>query len=198
MKKIFIYIVVKITRMEGNRGMKLEKGYIQVYMGNGKGKTTAALGQGLRSCGRGLKVYMVQFLKSGDTGELHSVEKLYPLFEIFRFERERGFFWTLSEQEKQELKEDIDKGFKFIKAAVRDNKCDVLIIDELLGVLENKLLNVDDVLEIIKTKPVGMEIIITGRNAPMEIIDAADLVTEMKEIKHYFSSGVPARVGIES
>ncbi|NLK36061.1 MAG: cob(I)yrinic acid a,c-diamide adenosyltransferase [Gracilibacteraceae bacterium] len=178
--------------------MKLEKGYIQVYMGNGKGKTTAALGQGLRSCGRGLKVYMVQFLKSGDTGELHSVEKLYPLFEIFRFERERGFFWTLSEQEKQELKEDIDKGFKFIKAAVRDNKCDVLIIDELLGVLENKLLNVDDVLEIIKTKPVGMEIIITGRNAPMEIIDAADLVTEMKEIKHYFSSGVPARVGIES
>lgn len=178
--------------------MKLEKGYIQVYMGNGKGKTTAALGQGLRSCGRGLKVYMVQFLKSGDTGELHSVEKLYPLFEILRFERERGFFWTLSEQEKQELKKDIDKGFQFIKAAVRDNKCDLLIIDELLGVLENKLLNVDDVLELIKSKPVGMEIIITGRNAPKEIIDAADLVTEMREIKHYFRNGVPARVGIES
>lgn len=178
--------------------MKLEKGYIQVYMGNGKGKTTAALGQGLRSCGRGLKVYMVQFLKSGDTGELHSVEKLYPLFEILRFERERGFFWTLSEQEKQEIKKDIDKGFQFIKAAVRDNKCDLLIIDELLGVLENKLLNVDDVLELIKSKPVGMEIIITGRNAPKEIIDAADLVTEMREIKHYFRNGVPARVGIES
>lgn len=178
--------------------MKLEKGYIQVYMGNGKGKTTAALGQGLRSCGRGLKVYMVQFLKSGDTGELHSVEKLYPLFKILRFERERGFFWTLSEQEKQELKKDIDKGFQFIKAAVRDNKCDLLIIDELLGVLENKLLNVDDVLELIKSKPVGMEIIITGRNAPKEIIDAADLVTEMREIKHYFRNGVPARVGIES
>lgn len=178
--------------------MKLEKGLIQVYMGNGKGKTTAALGQGLRSCGRGLKVSMVQFLKSGDTGELHSVEKLYPLFEIFRFERERGFFWTLSEQEKHELKEDIDKGFEFIKTVVQENSCDVLIIDELLGVLENKLLEVKDVLELLKSKPDGMEIIITGRNAPGDIIDAADLVTEMREIKHYFNVGVPAREGIES
>ena len=72
--------------------MKLEKGLVQVYTGDGKGKTTAALGQGLRACGRGLKVYFVQFLKGSDTGELHSVKKLYPLFEIFRFERERGFF----------------------------------------------------------------------------------------------------------
>lgn len=178
--------------------MKLEKGLVQVYMGNGKGKTTAALGQGLRSCGRGLKVSMVQFLKSGDTGELHSVEKLHPYFEIFRFERKRGFFWTLSEQEKLELKEDIDKGFEFLKNVVRENLCDVLIIDELLGVLENNLLKVSDVLELLKAKPVSMEIIITGRNAPKEIIDAADLVTEMREIKHYFYNGVPAREGIES
>ena len=182
----------------GVEAMKLEKGLVQVYMGNGKGKTTAALGQGLRSCGRGLKVCMVQFLKGGDTGELHSVEKLYPLFEIFRFEKERGFFWTLSEQEKRELKEDIDKGFEFIKNVVQGNSCDVLIIDELLGVLENKLLEVNDVLELLKSKPVNMEVIITGRKAPKEIIDSADLVTEMKEIKHYFNSGIPAREGIES
>ncbi len=178
--------------------MKLKKGLIQVYTGDGKGKTTAALGQGLRSCGRGLKVYMVQFLKGRDTGELHSIEKLHPLFRIFRFERDRGFFWTLSEQEKRELKEDIDKGFQFIEGVVADNECDVLIIDELLGVLGNELLEIQQVLELLKKKPESMEIIMTGRNAPKEIIEAADLVTEMKEIKHYFKNGIPAREGIES
>lgn len=178
--------------------LKLEKGLIQVYTGDGKGKTTAALGQGLRSCGRGLKVCMVQFLKGGDTGELHSVEKLHPLFEIFRFEKERGFFWTLSEEEKRELKEDIDRGFEFIKKVIANKECDILIIDELLGVLSNRLLEVNEVVELLKTKPDSIEIIITGRNAPKEIIDAADLVTEMKEIKHYFKNGVHAREGIES
>ncbi len=178
--------------------MRLEKGLIQVYTGNGKGKTTAALGQGLRSCGRGLKVCMVQFLKGGDTGELHSVKKLHPLFEIFRFEKERGFFWTLSDVEKQELKQDIERGFAFIKEVVEEKKCDILIIDELLGVLGNKLLTVDEVVKLLKSKPADMEIIITGRNVPKEIIEVADLVTEMKEIKHYFNEGIPAREGIES
>lgn len=178
--------------------MKLKKGLIQVYTGDGKGKTTAALGQGLRSCGRGLKVCMVQFLKGGDTGELHSVEKLHPLFKIFRFEKERGFFWTLSDQEKHELKEDIDRGFEFIKKVAANNECDILIIDELLGVLSNGLLEVNEAVELLKTKPDTMEIIITGRNVPEEILEIADLVTEMKEIKHYFRSGIPAREGIES
>jgi cob(I)alamin adenosyltransferase len=178
--------------------IKLKKGLIQIYTGDGKGKTTAALGQGLRSCGRGLKVWMVQFLKSGDTGELHSVATLQPFFEIFRFEKERGFFWTLSEQEKQELKEDINYGFGFIKRVVSNNECDVLIIDELLGVLGNRLLEVNEVVELLKSKPDTMEIIITGRNVPAELLEIADLVTEMKEIKHYFRNGVPAREGIES
>lgn len=178
--------------------MKLEKGLIQVYTGNGKGKTTAALGQGLRACGRGLKVCMVQFLKSGDTGELHSVEKLKPLFEIYRFERERGFFWTLSDSEKQELKQDIDKGFQFIRNIVQENKCDILIIDELLGVLGNKLLTIAEVVELLSSKPDTMEMIITGRNVPDEIAEIADLVTEMREVKHYFNNGVNAREGIES
>lgn len=178
--------------------MKLSRGLIQVYTGDGKGKTTAALGQGLRSCGRGLKVCMVQFLKGGDTGELHSVEKLQPLFNIYRFEKKRGFFWQLNDQEKKELKEDIDKGVEFIKKVIKNNECDVLIIDELLGVLGNKLLEVEEVIDILKSKPETMEVIITGRNAPQRIIDMADLVTEMKEIKHYFRSGIPARDGIES
>lgn len=185
-------------KKQGDEFMKLEKGLIQVYTGDGKGKTTAALGQGLRSCGRGLKVYMVQFLKGGDTGELHSVKKLHPLFEIFRFEKERGFFWTLNEQEKKELKEEIEKGFEFIKKVVANDECDILIIDELLGVLGNKLLEVNEVVKLLKSKPDTMEIIITGRNVPPEIFEIADLITEMKEIKHYFRKGIPAREGIES
>jgi len=175
----------------------LQKGCIQVYTGNGKGKTTAALGLGVRAVGRGLKVYMVQFLKGSDTGELHSLNKLEPDFKIFRFERPRGFFWTLSEEEKLELKKDIDKGFEFCKQVVKNNECDVLIIDEIMGVLGNKLLEMSEVVELLKSKPQGMEIILTGRNVPQEIMDIADLVTEMKDIKHYFNDGVPARKGIE-
>jgi cob(I)alamin adenosyltransferase len=141
---------------------------------------------------------MVQFLKGGDTGELHSIEKLHPLFEIFRFEKDRGFFWTLSEKEKCELKKDIDTGFEFVKKVISNGECDVLIIDELMGVLGNKLLETREVVELLKSKPETMEIILTGRNVPQEILEVADLVTEMKEIKHYFSKGIPAREGIES
>ncbi len=176
---------------------KLEKGYVQVYTGNGKGKTTAALGQGFRAVGNGLKVYMVQFLKTFKTGELESVKRLEPDFKIFRFEKKRGFFWTLSDEEKAELKIEIDKAYEFCYDALMERKCDVLIMDEVMGALSNKLLTVDQVLKLINIKPEDVELILTGRNVPEQIVKEADLVTEMREIKHYFSSGVPAREGIE-
>jgi cob(I)alamin adenosyltransferase len=175
----------------------LNKGYVQIYTGNGKGKTTAAIGQGVRAAGCGLKVIMVQFLKGSDTGELHSLKKLEPDFKIYRFERPRGFFWTLSDAEKLELKKDIDTGFEFCKNVVKNNECDMLIIDEMMGVLTNKLLTDEEVCDFIKNKPVGMELIMTGRNVPEKIAECANLITEMKDIKHYFNEGVPARKGIE-
>lgn len=177
--------------------MGLSKGLIQVYTGNGKGKTTAALGQALRSSGRGLTVYMVQFLKSSDTGELHSAEKLYPAFQIFRFERPRGFFWTLNEAEKMELKEDINKAYEFCQRVLAEKSCDILILDEIMGVIKNGLLSSNEVLDLIKCKPEDMELILTGREVPTEIVEAADLVTEMKEIKHYYEKGIAVRKGIE-
>jgi len=177
--------------------MELRKGLVQIYTGNGKGKTTAALGQAFRAVGNGLRVYMVQFLKSDNTGELKSVEKLYPDFRIFRFEKPRGFFWTLNESQKAELKEEIQNAFEFCKKAARSKECDILIMDEIIGVLNNKLLSVEDIVNFIKEKPENMEFILTGRNVPPELIEIADLVTEMKEIKHYFKDGVPARKGIE-
>ncbi|KRQ87225.1 Cob(I)yrinic acid a,c-diamide adenosyltransferase [Caloramator mitchellensis] len=176
---------------------KLSQGCIQVYTGNGKGKTTAAIGQGVRAAGDELKVYMVQFLKGSETGELKSIAKLEPYFKIFRFEKKRGFFWTLSDEEKAELKKEIEKAFEFCKEVLKNKECDMLILDEIMGVLHNKLLTVEEVVEFLKSKPEDIEIIMTGRNVPNEIQEIADLITEMKDIKHYFEKGIPARKGIE-
>lgn len=176
---------------------KLNTGYVQIYTGNGKGKTTAAVGQGVRAAGSGLKVIMVQFLKGTQTGELHSLKKLEPDFKIVRFEKPRGFFWTLSDEEKIELKKDIDTGFEFCKNVIKNNECDMLIIDEIMGVLADKLLTIEEVSDFIKSKPKDMELILTGRDVPEKIAECANLITEMKDIKHYFSEGVPARKGIE-
>lgn len=177
--------------------MKLNEGFVQIYTGNGKGKTTAAIGQGIRAYGNGLKVIMVQFLKSCKTGELNTVDELSDNFEIFRFEKRRGFVWTLSEEEKLEVKKEVKVAYDFILDVIENYKCDMLIIDEIMGVLKNKFLSVEDVLELIRKKPKNMEIIMTGRNVPEEIIEKANLVTEMKEIKHYYKEGVPARKGVE-
>lgn len=177
--------------------MKLEKGLVQVYTGDGKGKTTAAIGQGMRAYGNGLKVYMLQFLKGGPTGELKTIDELNDNFKIFRFEKPRDFVWNLNEDEKEELKREIKEGYKFIINTIKENKCDVLIIDEIMGVLYNKFLTEEEVIYIIDNKPQSMELILTGRNIPEAILKKSDLVTEMKCIKHYFEKGVGARKGIE-
>ncbi len=176
---------------------ELEKGLIQVYTGDGKGKTTAALGQALRAVGRGYKVYMVQFLKGGDSGELISAEKLAPEFKIFRFEKKRGFFWTLNDEEKKELKLEIAEAFEFIKGVVQNNECNILILDEIMGVLHNGLLTAEVVKDLLEQKPDRMEIILTGRDVPANILEMASLVTEMKLIKHPFDKGIGPREGIE-
>lgn len=176
---------------------KLDKGYVQVYTGNGKGKTTAAIGLAVRAAGDGMKVYMIQFLKGRRTGELNSAKILAPNFEIYRFENPKGFFWTLSDKEKEELKREITEGYKFAEKVLKDRECDILILDEIMGVLNNKLLSEKEIISLIDKKPENMELILTGRNVPKEIINRADLVTEMKDIKHYFEKGVGAREGIE-
>ena len=177
--------------------MKLNKGLVQVYTGNGKGKTTAAIGQGMRAYGNGLKVYMIQFLKGGPTGELKIIDELGDNFKLFRFEKQRDFVWNLNEAEKEELKLEIREGYKFILNTIKENKCDILIIDEIMGVLYNKFLTVEEVIYIIDNKPETMELILTGRDIPEEILKKSNLVTEMKCIKHYFEEGVEARKGIE-
>lgn len=175
----------------------MEKGLIQVYTGTGKGKTTAAIGQGIRTIGRGNKVYMVQFLKSGMTGELETVKRLEPDFKIFRFEKPKGFVWNLTQEQLEELKGEIRQAFDFIKEVLNNKECDMLIMDEIMGVLSNKLLDVTDVVRLLKGKPEDMEIILTGRNVPEEIREIADYISDINCVKHPFEKGIPAREGIE-
>ncbi|WP_028991523.1 cob(I)yrinic acid a,c-diamide adenosyltransferase [Thermoanaerobacter thermocopriae] len=174
----------------------MERGLIQVYTGDGKGKTTASIGLGIRAVGRGFKVYMVQFLKGADTGELHTLKNIEN-FKVFRFQSTNKFFWTLTEEEKKILAEDMKKAYDFVVDVLKNKKCDVLILDEIMAAIHSKMYAVEDVLKLIDMKPKEMELVLTGRSAPQEIIERADLVTEMKAIKHPFEKGIPARYGIE-
>ncbi|HHU62837.1 MAG TPA: cob(I)yrinic acid a,c-diamide adenosyltransferase [Clostridiales bacterium] len=175
----------------------MEKGYIQVYTGDGKGKTTAALGLAFRAIGGGFKVIMIQFLKGRDTGELHSIEYVRPHFEIYRFCQCKEFFWHLSDIERNELKDDMQRGLAFIKNILENNMCDLLILDEIIGAVNNGLLQESTLCHLLDQKPQGMEVVITGRDVPKLLAKKADLITEMKQVKHYMNKGVKARKGIE-
>ena len=171
----------------------LERGYIQVYTGNGKGKTTAALGIALRSVCAGNRVFMGQFMKGQNYSELKAPSLLDGL-EIEQF-GDPEFY--LGEPNPKDF-ENAERGLKRMAEVLVSGKYDLVILDEINTTLYFKLLKVEDVLLLMDQKPEGVELILTGRYAPEEIMNRADLVTEMKEIKHYYTQGVPARVGIEN
>lgn len=175
---------------------KLKEGYVQVYTGNGKGKTTAAMGLAFRAAGDGMEVKIVQFLKSWKTGELEAASK-FSNMEIYRFEKVKGFTWDLNEEELAQLKKEVRDAFTFVKKLVENRECDILILDEIMAAISAEFISDEEVLSLINSKPRDMELILTGRNVPNKILERADLVTEMKEIKHYYEKGVNAREGIE-
>jgi cob(I)alamin adenosyltransferase len=175
----------------------VERGYVQVYTGDGKGKTTAALGLGLRAVGRGLKVIMFQFLKGTFSGELQSTPQLGDRFMIIRLAETKKFFGSMSDAEKAELKIRLMTELKQVEEALAAKACDIMILDEIMATLHGGLISIEKIMALIDKKPVSMELILTGRAAPQEIINRADLVTEMRCIKHYMDDGVPARIGIE-
>ncbi|MEQ8191309.1 MAG: cob(I)yrinic acid a,c-diamide adenosyltransferase [Candidatus Eremiobacterota bacterium] len=176
---------------------QLSSGLVQIYTGDGKGKTTAALGQALRAAGHGFNVRFIQFLKCLDSGELHSAEKLHPSFIIYRFESQKKFFWTMNDEEKKELKKEISLAMDFARKTIINEECNILVMDEILGALHNKLVSMEEIKELIERKPYHMELILTGRNAPEELVSMADLVTEMKKIKHPMDNNIASREGIE-
>ncbi len=175
----------------------MEKGYIQIYTGNGKGKTTAALGQAFRAAGSGLNIIMVQFLKGRETGELESAKRLSENLRIIRIGETKKFFNEMSIEEIEQLKEKIAEEIKKVIEILEKKQTDILILDEIFGAITNQLISRDVLHSMLDKKPEEMEIILTGRAAELEFIERADLVTEMKEIKHYYQKGVKIRKGIE-
>jgi len=165
---------------------------IQVYTGNGKGKTTAALGLALRAAGAGLKVYIGQFIKGKNYSELNALKKIKNI-KIEQFGR--GCFINGAPQQKDiELAK---KGLEKIKRIVFQRIYDVVILDEINVALYSKLLELKEVVSLLRKTPKKVELILTGRDAHPEIFEIADLVSEIKEVKHYFKNGIKARKGIE-
>jgi len=169
------------------------KGYVQVYTGNGKGKTTAALGLSIRALGAGKKVFIGQFAKSKHYSELETIEKLLKNITIKQF----GMGCFIFEKPKEEDIQAAQNGLKEITSIIESDEYDVIILDEANIAVHYNLITADELISAINRRSQRTEIIITGRYAKQEIMDVADLVTEMKEIKHYYQQGVQARVGIE-
>lgn len=175
----------------------MQKGLVQVYCGKGKGKTTAAIGLGIRAIGNQYKVIMIQFLKNDDTGECKVLKTLEPQFKVFHFEKKHGFTWKLSEEEKQELKTDIQTALKFARKVMDTGECDVLILDEVLAAVEQQFVTEEELCQLIDSKPEEMEMVLTGRNVPDCIQSRAHYVSKIEPVKHPMTMGIPARMGIE-
>ena len=172
-----------------------DKGYIQVYTGNGKGKTTAALGLALRAAGYGRRVYIGQFLKGQNYGELISARKLAPLITIEQFGR-KGFVHVTENPDDEDITR-AKKGLQTCLKAMLSRKYSIIVLDEINVALRFHLLTEKEVHDVLDQKPEEVEVVLTGRYAPPSLIKRADLVTEMKEKKHYYAKGVRARLGIE-
>jgi cob(I)alamin adenosyltransferase len=169
------------------------KGYVQVYTGEGKGKTTAALGLSLRAAGAGLKVFIAQFIKMGDYSETRALERFSDLITIKQY----GHGRFIKGKPSLEDIEAAGKGLEKVRAVLMEAAYDVVIMEEANVAVMFGLFSADDVLDLIAIKPESVELIITGRGADPRVVEKADLVTEMKCIKHYYDQEIQARTGIE-
>lgn len=189
---------MKIYAADGNKKAgELMKGLVHIYTGEGKGKTTAAIGLGIRAYGRGFKVLMVQFLKGMETGEKIVIDALAPDFTLYRGKEIKKFTWNMNEEELAELKKDMQDTVRYAADAASTGHWDMLILDEILGCISGGFVALQEVVDLIKGKPEKLEIVLTGRNASKELIELADYVSEIKAVKHPFEKGVQARKGIE-
>ena len=173
----------------------MKKGLIQVYTGDGKGKTTAALGLALRAVGHGMKVLIIQFMKGSiEIGEIKAAQKLAPYLTIVPMGRET--FVSKDNPHPEDIKI-AREGLLLSQKAIQNREYDVVILDEINVAIEYGLISISDLLHLLDSKPNEVEIVLTGRNARPELLERADLVTEMVERKHYYEKGIKARKGIE-
>ncbi len=170
-----------------------EQGHIQVYTGDGKGKTTAALGLALRAAGAGARVFIAQFAKGSPTAELAALQRFSDLITIKQYGREH---FIVGEPEPEDIQA-AQQGLEETQKIIISGEYPLVILDEANVAVELGLFSVEALLAVVNSKPKHVEIIITGRNAHKRIIERADLVTEMRQVKHYHSKGIEARTGIE-
>lgn len=171
-------------------------GLIHIYCGDGKGKTTAAVGLAVRCAGRGNKVLLVQFLKSRDSGELYSLAKL-PDIEVMRGKESKKFTFQMNEEEKHALLIEHNKMFEQVLAKIKNGAYSLLILDEVIGALNAKVFEMPKLIEFLRHKPENLEVVLTGRNPAPELVEIADYVSEMRKVKHPMDKGIMAREGIE-
>ncbi|MCP4366177.1 MAG: cob(I)yrinic acid a,c-diamide adenosyltransferase [Planctomycetes bacterium] len=169
-----------------------KSGKVQVYTGDGKGKTTAAMGQAIRALGHGQRVLVVQFLKGRPTGEIDILRGMDNVT-VQRYGSSEFVCGDPTPEDMALAKE----GFEKAVEAVMSGGYDLVILDEINILVNYKMLEVDQVLRLIKERPEGVELILTGRNAHPQVVDAADLVSEVRAVKHYYKEGVGARPGVE-
>ncbi|MGI5966865.1 MULTISPECIES: cob(I)yrinic acid a,c-diamide adenosyltransferase [Anaerotruncus] len=172
------------------------KGLIHIYCGDGKGKTTAAIGLAARAAGNGMKVAILQFLKGQETGELSSLA-LIPGITVIRGKASEKFTFQMDERELQQTYDLCTKNLLTALELLRAGQCDLLVLDEILGALSCELVDEDLLRSLIEQKPEQAELVLTGRNPPDWLLEKADYVTEMVKRKHPYDRGVPARRGIE-
>lgn len=180
------------NKLRSPSSRRVEAGKIHIYTGNGKGKTTAALGLAIRARGAGLKVIILQFLKKRPYSELKSLKKLG--IEVRQL-GQRDF--CQPKKVKQSDIKNAAKGLEIAKKVIASRKYDLVILDEINVCLKFKLIKLIGLIKLIKEKPKGVELVLTGRGAPKKLLKLADYVTEMKEVKHPFNCGLKARKGIE-
>jgi len=174
--------------------VKQDRGLVMVITGNGKGKTTAAFGQALRAIGQNYNVFVLQFMKGRKYGEFIAAEKYLPRLTI----RMSGLDSFVMRDNPAAI--DIElakKGLDTARKAIMSGKYDMVILDEINVALDFKLINLKEVIDLIKNKPPALNLILTGRYAPEGIIKLADTVSEVKEIKHHYAAGIKDRAGIE-
>jgi cob(I)alamin adenosyltransferase len=169
------------------------QGFVQVYTGNGKGKTTAAIGLAIRAAGAGLKVFIGQFIKTGDFSEIKTLKRLSDVIVIEQF----GLGYFMGRNPTQEDVDAAHRGIERVRSIFKSNEYNVVILEEANVAVRYGLISEEDLLGLIEQRPDTKELVITGRWATQRVIQKADLVTEMKDIKHYYRKGVEARVGIE-
>ncbi len=177
-----------------SQNSKAEAGLIIVYTGNGKGKTTAALGLAIRAAGWKQRVAIIQFIKGfKNTGEWKMIAKISEI-DIYQTLEDK----TLGiGRPRPEHQKSVNEALKIAKKAIRNKKNNVVILDEINNAVHYGLVEAGEIIKIVKARPVGMTVVFTGRGAPKEFLDAADLITEMTEIRHPFQKGIPAKKGID-